>query len=119
MRLLTIWDKISHDCLSEREAYGNLSSLMFVCIPSIELLEFIIDVRWHHQIYQFESWPIGSLETLDGEVESFIALSIILSSCNCSLIFFSFILQGKVILQHSLHLIHLLHATRNFQTCNK
>ena len=36
-----------HYRLTEREANSYLSSLVLICIESIELLELFVNMRWH------------------------------------------------------------------------
>ena len=119
MRLVPVWRIHAHNSLTEREAYRYLAPLVLIRIEPLELFELVIDMRWHLQADRLKGRPVSSFEALDIEFELRVGhqLSVRGSVLECDELF-CFFLHGEVIREHTLHLIHLLHATRDFQSCN-
>ena len=92
---------------------------MFVSVESVELLELVINLLWHLELDIEVDWPICSLETLDLEVKVRLVRIIVCLGSYKRVKLFRLFLNCRVVLKHSLHLVHLLHATRDLKTCNE
>ena len=114
VRFGTSWRVHLHDGFTQGEAYRYLASLMLIRIESLELLKLIVDLGRHLQVDHLEGGPVARLEALDVEVELRVGHQFcVWTAFEVCQEFFGFLLNGEVVREHALHLIHLLHATRD------
>lgn len=90
---------------------------MLISVVAIELLELLVDLRRHLQANCQVVGPVGRLQTLDLEIWGLSTGN--LCTRGCCLIFLGLFLLTKEISEHPLHLVHLLHATRDLETCHQ
>ena len=90
---------------------------MLLRVKSAKLLELVVDIRRHLQTNCLKRWPIGGLETLYREINvgvwssGLLRLAIIGRKVSFELL--GLFLHRVVVLEHTLELVHLLHATRH------
>lgn len=116
VRLRFPWGVHRYNSLTERITDNDLSTGVLVGIEPIELLEFVVNMLGHSQANVLERRPVGCLKALDTELELGGSRELILStrcSAEVCVVLFGLFLTRQVVLEHSLHLSHLLHAARN------
>ena len=96
---------------------------MLVCIKSVELLEFVVDLRGHLQADYLKRGPVGRLQALNREVKVGIYVSgllrLVVIVSEVGFILFCLFFDRIVVLKHALKLVHLLHATRDLKSCDQ
>ena len=104
-----------YNTFTQWETDCYLSFLMLVLVESFEALEFWVELHWKSDYHLFVSWPICSLEALEGTCYSVNFCIIALKFLEMSFIFLSLLFYYAEVLQHTLKFVDLLHTTSNFE----
>ena len=92
---------------------------MLVLVPSFELAELIVNLRWNRDRHYLVAWPVCRSQALAGEIDSISLTWVLLRRLYMLLELFSLLLDQAEVLEHTLKLTYLLHPARNLEVGHK